>query len=163
VIDDDVNRIVGQWAVARPDLDASPMRVIARIARLQHKIDSALRPPFAAVDLNNGDFDVLAALRRAPEPHALRPAALSRALLVTTGAITKRLDRLEAQGYVRRDASVAEDARGKIVQLTRRGKTLVDKLITVHLGNEQRLLAALTPAERENLAALLAKLDAALD
>lgn len=160
---DDVNQIVEQWAHARPDLDASPILVVGRIARVDQKLSAALRPPFAAADLGVGDFDVLAALRRADSPHALRPAELSRALLVTTGAITKRIDRLEAQGYVARDPSGTDDGRGTVVRLSRSGKTLTDRLIGVHLANENRLLSALTRAERETLAGLLAKLDASLD
>ena len=163
MIEDDVTRIVEQWAQARPDLDASPLLVVGRIARLHHKLDAALRPPFAEAELNNGDFDVLAALRRTPAGQAVRPAELSRILLVTTGAITKRLDRLEAQGYVVRAWSVPDDARGKVVRLSRSGRSLVDRLIAVHLANEERLLQPLTSAERARLAKLLAKLDAAIE
>ena len=160
---DDVNRIVEQWAEARPDLDASPILIVGRIARIDQKLAAALRPPFAAANLGVGDFDVLAALRRADPPHALRPAELSRMLLVTTGAITKRIDRLEAQGYLARDPSGLEDGRGTLVRLSRKGRTLTDRLIAVHLANEDRLLGALTSPERGTLAALLAKLDASLD
>jgi DNA-binding MarR family transcriptional regulator len=162
VAEDDVTRIVEQWALARPDLDASPILIIGRIARLNHKLEAALRPPFAEADLNNGDFDVLAALRRTPARQAVRPAELSRRLLVTTGAITKRLDRLEAQGYVVRAWSVPDDARGKFVRLSRRGRSLVDRLVKVHFANEERLLQPLTSAERAQLAKLLAKLDATI-
>ena len=157
-----MNRIVEQWAQARPDLDASPILIVGRIARVDQKFGAALRPPFAAANLGVGDFDVLAALRRADRPHALRPAELSRALLVTTGAITKRIDRLEAQGHVVRDPSGTDDGRGTLVRLSRKGKALIDRLIEVHLANEHRLLGALTPAERKTLAGLLAKLDASL-
>jgi DNA-binding MarR family transcriptional regulator len=162
VAEDGVTRIVRQWARARPDLDPSPILIIGRIARIDQKIDAALRPPFAAANLGNGDFDVLAALRRSDEPHALRPVELSRTLLVTTGAITKRIDRLEEQGYVVRDPSGTDDGRGTLVRLNRRGKVLVDRLIAVHLANERQLLGALTSAEQRTLADLLAKLDAGL-
>ena len=159
---DPVARIVEQWAQERPDLDTSPILVIGRIARVDAKLDAALRIPFAAEGLGNGDFDVLAALRRAGETTAIRPSELSRTLLVTTGAITKRLDRLEKAGYVVRDPDVAEDGRGKLVRLTPHGRHLVDRMITHHLANENRLLTALTRDERDTLASLLAKLDAAL-
>jgi DNA-binding MarR family transcriptional regulator len=161
-VTDPVAHIVEQWADARPDLDASPILIVGRIARVDQKLEAALRPPFAAINLGNGDFDVLAALRRSNEPFALRPAELSRALLVTTGAITKRIDRLEVQGYVTRDPTVADDGRGKLVRLTRKGRTLVDRMMPMHLANEHRLLSALTTTERKTLAALLAKLDASL-
>jgi DNA-binding MarR family transcriptional regulator len=162
VSEDDVTGIVDQWARQRPDLDASPILVVGRIARVNQKLDTALRPPFAADGLGNGDFDVLAALRRAGAPFSVRPGELSRALLVTTGAITKRIDRLERQGLVDRIGGVEDDGRGKLVRLTARGRALVDRLIAVHLANEDRLLSALSPAERRALAGLLAKLDASL-
>lgn len=158
-----MTRIVEQWAEARPDLDASPILIVGRIMRLNQKLDTALRPPFAAEKLGGGDFDVLAALRRSGEPFAMRPADLSRTLLVTTGAVTKRIDRLERQGHVERDPAVPEDGRGKMVLLTRTGRELTDRLIGTHLANENRLLGALTPAERATLAGLLARLDASLD
>jgi DNA-binding MarR family transcriptional regulator len=162
VSEDDVTGIVDQWARQRPDLDASPILVVGRIARVNQKLDTALRPPFAAHGLGNGDFDVLAALRRAGPPFSVRPGELSRALLVTTGAITKRIDRLQRQGLVERIGGVEDDGRGKLVRLTARGRALVDRLIAVHLANEDRLLSALSPAERRTLADLLAKLDASL-
>jgi DNA-binding MarR family transcriptional regulator len=162
VNEDDVTGIVDQWARERPDLDASPILVVGRIARVNQKLDTALRPPFAAEGLGNGDFDVLAALRRTGAPYAVRPGELSRALLVTTGAITKRVDRLELQGFVSRTGGVEDDGRGKLIRLTPRGEALVDRLIAVHLANEDRLLGALSPSERRTLANLLAKLDASL-
>ncbi len=154
--------IVEQWTRERPDLDASPMLVIGRLIRLAHVLDGRLRPPFAAADLANGDFDVLAALRRTGAPFTARPVDLSRSLLVTTGAITKRLDRLEAQGYVERE-SADGDGRGKLVRLTPAGKETADHLMAVHLANQDRLLAGLTGPERDRLATLLGRLAGTLE
>src|SRR4051812_50143042 len=81
------------------------MLVVGRLLRLAHLLDGRLRPPFAAEGLANGDFDVLAALRRVGEPFLVRPVELSRSLMVTTGAITKRLDRLQAEGPVAREST----------------------------------------------------------
>lgn len=151
---DHVSGIVEQWGRARPDLDASPISVIGQMARLTQLIDPLLRPPFAAVGLGNGDFDVLAALRRAGDPFTLTPGGLSTSLLVTTGAITKRIDRLEGRRLVRRTVSDA-DARGRRVTLTPAGVELTDELIAVHLANEARVLASLSSDEQDQLASLL--------
>ncbi len=154
---DAVAGMVGQWKRERPDLDASPMLVVGRMFRLVDEFDRRLRPPFAEAGLGNGDFDVLAALRRSGEPYALSAGELSRTVLVTTGAITKRVDRLEAKGLVAR--SVAdEDARGRQIALTPKGIELTDRLMGEHLANQRRLLEGLTEREREVLAGLLAKL-----
>lgn len=159
---DAIAAMVEQWKRERPDLDTAPMLVVGRLFRLTDALDQRLRPPFAAAGLGNGDFDVLAALRRAGEPYTLSAGELSRTVLVTTGAITKRVDRLEARGLVSR--SVAEgDSRGRLITLTAEGVALTGELMAAHLDNQRRLLAGLTPDERDRLAALLERLAATLD
>lgn len=158
---DAVSHIVDQWKRERPDLDASPMLVVGRLFRLTGDLDRRLRPPFAEAGLGNGDFDVLAALRRAEEPHTLTPGELSHAILVTTGAITKRIDRLEAQNLVSRTVDET-DGRGRHVTLTEEGLALTDRLIAVHLENQRRLISSLSEDQRSQLADLLATLAAGL-
>jgi len=147
--------------VERPDLDTSPLLVLGRISWIANAMDAELRPPFAAEGLGNGDFDVLAALRRAGAPYTLRHRDLTAAMLVTPGAVTKRVDRLVAKGYVARTAA-DEDGRGQLVRLTRAGVRFVDRMIEVHMKNEARLLEGLSERERTQLARLLAKLAASL-
>jgi DNA-binding MarR family transcriptional regulator len=155
---DPVDRLLAQWARERPDVDASPMGVIGRISRLQRRIDAAQRATFARFDLDPPGFDVLATLRRQGAPFALTPGALMRSAMVTSGAITQRLDRLEARGLVARGPH-PEDGRGVVVTLTEAGRALVDEVLPAHLATEERLLEALSPADRETLAALLRTLD----
>ena len=155
--DDWVAEIVARWQALRPDLDPSPILVIGRIARLAVIIDQRLRAPFAAAGLANGDFDLLTALRRQGPPCELSPGDLAAAMLVTTGATTKRIDRLERHGYVRRSTS-GDDRRRRVVSLTRTGRRLVDDLFGVHLANEAALLAPLTISQRNHLATLLGEL-----
>jgi DNA-binding MarR family transcriptional regulator len=119
-------------------------------------------PLFAEAGLGNGDFTALSALRRSGPPYALSPGELATAMLVTTGAVTKRVDRLLAQGLVTRGPA-ASDGRGRVVALTERGRELVDRLIERHLANEQRLVGALTAPERRRLAELLHLLAVSLD
>ncbi|WP_049567847.1 MarR family winged helix-turn-helix transcriptional regulator [Nonomuraea sp. SBT364] len=158
---DAITAMIDQWKRERPDLDATPMLVIGRLFRLTGTLDQRLRPPFSAAGLGNGDFDVLAALRRSGEPYALSAGELSRTVLVTTGAITKRVDRLEARGLVSR--SVAEDdSRGRLITLTAEGAGLTDELMAVHLDNQRRLLSGLTHDEQAQLAHLLGRLAATL-
>ncbi|MDN5798341.1 MAG: MarR family transcriptional regulator, partial [Intrasporangium sp.] len=121
-----------------------------------------LRPPFVEAGLGNGDFDVLAALRRSGDPFTLTPGQLSTSLLVTTGAISKRIDRLEARRLVRRTVSDA-DARSRLVTLTAAGVALTDELISKHLANEAGLLASLSTTERDQLATLLGRLAATME
>lgn len=158
---DPVAAIVEQWKRERPDLDTTPMLVIGRLFRLTGTLDQRLRPPFGAAGLGSGDFDVLAALRRSAAPHALSAGELSRTVLVTTGAITKRVDRLEARGLVSRAVAEA-DSRGRLITLTTEGAELTDELIAVHLDNQRRLLAGLSGEEQTQLAGLLERLASTL-
>jgi DNA-binding MarR family transcriptional regulator len=157
-----VATIVRRWSELRPELDPSPMLVIGRIGRLAVLLDAALRTPFASAGLANGDFDLLAALRRQGPPLEASPGELARAMLVTTGATTKRIDRLEQQGHVTR-RTAESDARGRVVALTASGKRLTDRLMTRHLENERAILAALPADRRRLLADLLGELARAVE
>jgi DNA-binding MarR family transcriptional regulator len=160
--DDHVARVARMWARERPDLDPAPLLIVGRIMRLAAAYDTLLRPPFAAAGVGSGDFDLLAALRRAGSPYALTPSELAAAMLVTTGAATKRIDRLERQGLVRRDPA-STDGRSRTVTLTPAGRQLVDELMPRHLANENGLLEALSPRQREQLERLLAVLAATVE
>ena len=151
---DHVGRILAQWHRERPDLDVSPMGVIGRLHRLARALDAELAPVFASAGLGDGDFDVLAALRRAGAPYELSPGELVRATMVTSGATSKRLDRLERGGLVAREPD-PDDARGRRVRLTDEGLATVDRLVAAHVANEHRLLAGLDADERAALAGLL--------
>jgi DNA-binding MarR family transcriptional regulator len=154
---DHVDFVLEQWATERPDLDMAPMGVVGRLLRLARRIDAELDGTFSAHGLDTPAFDVLATLRRAGSPHRLTPAQLMRASMVTSGAITQRLDRLERRGLVTRSPS-EHDGRGVNVTLTAEGKRLIDAALPDHLANEQRLLAALTPAQRKALTNTLRRL-----
>jgi DNA-binding MarR family transcriptional regulator len=159
---DHVGRILLQWGRERPDLDVSPLGVVGRLHRLAAALDVELRALFAEAGLSDGDFDVLASLRRSGEPFALTPGELAATTMVTSGAVTKRVDRLEAQGWVTRTVS-ADDARSRTIALTPEGRTLIDGLFPRHVDNEHRLLAGLSRPERDELARLLEKWGRSLD
>lgn len=154
---DGVELILAQWARERPDLDVSPMGVVGRIFRLSHLLQQAVQEVFSSYGLHRGEFDVLATLRRAGKPHRLTPTGLSDALMVSSGGMTNRLDRLEKAGLVARQPDPG-DRRGSLVGLTDEGFNLVDEAVTEHVANEQRLLSALVDAQQDELAALLRKL-----
>ena len=159
---DHVARIIEQWGEQRPDLDVSPMGLIGRLHRLGARLNDELRPVFAEAGLGDGDFDVLAALRRSGPEHALTPGELGTTTMVTSGAITKRIDRLERAGLVTRTVSDT-DARSRQVALTPDGLRLVDDLLERHVANEHRLVAGLSAEERERLGELLVAWGRSLD
>jgi DNA-binding MarR family transcriptional regulator len=151
---DHVDRIVEAWRRERPDLDVTALALLARLFRAVHLADAVLGQPLAAHGLQPGWFDVLAALRRAGEPYALTPTQLLRTMMLSSGGMTKRLDRLAAAGLIERRPD-PKDRRGILVRLTDRGKATIDRLLPIHLANEQRLLASLAPAQQGALDQLL--------
>ncbi|WP_329562971.1 MarR family winged helix-turn-helix transcriptional regulator [Kitasatospora sp. NBC_01266] len=158
---DHADLVLAQWARQRPDLDVSPMAVIGRLTRLTRLIEGELRRTFATHGLDMAGFDVLATLRRSDPPHRLTPAELMRAAMVTSGAVSQRLEKLEERGLVTRRPS-ATDGRVVHVELTEQGRALVDRALPDHLATERRLLAALDAPGRAELAGALRELLLAL-
>ncbi|AQZ50074.1 MarR family winged helix-turn-helix transcriptional regulator [Martelella mediterranea] len=159
---DHVDSILAEWQAERPDLDAMPMGVMGRLKRLQVHLARNLETVFAHYGLNAASFDVLATLRRSGPPYALSPSALMDRTMVTSGTMTNRLDRLEAAGFIARRRN-PEDGRGFSVALTDKGFSLIDEAVTAHVENQQKLIAALDPAERAALDTLLARWLAAFE
>jgi DNA-binding MarR family transcriptional regulator len=156
-MEDGVDRIIEQWRRERPELDHSPIGVVGRISRLARELEQRLEPVYREHGLEPGWHDVLATLRRTGPPYELRPTDLTGTLMLTSSGTTKRLDRLERAGLVER-APDPQDRRGVLIRLTAKGRDVIDATTEAHLANERRLLAALSDAEREQLAGLLRKL-----
>jgi len=150
---DTVDHIASQWRAVRPDVDTSPMQVIARVSRLSRLIDKRLAENFARHGLENWMYDVLATLRRSGQPYELTAGDLLRQSMVTTGAITNRIDRLQERGLVERVQG--DDRRKVIVRLTPAGLSLVDEVVHTQLQTEREILASLTPRQVSALENLL--------
>jgi len=159
---DEVDRIAQAWRREQPDLDLAPLLVLSRVTRLARHLDRDRRAAFAAHDLDLGEFDVLAALRRGGTPYEASPGALAAATMVTSGTMTTRLDKLESRGLVRRRTD-PDDGRAVIVRLTDPGRLAVDAALAGLLERERAMLAGLDAADQRHLAALLRRLLAPLD
>lgn len=151
---DHVARITKAWKRERPDLDPSPQGIIGRLHRLAAALTSELVPVYEKHGLGEGEFDVLATLRRTGEPFELQPSELAQHTMVTSGAMSKRIDRLESAGLVTRRAS-ATDGRARVVALTEPGRGLIDRAFTDHIANEHRLLEPLDTPDRKELERIL--------
>jgi DNA-binding MarR family transcriptional regulator len=151
---DHVARIQQAWARERPDLDVRPQGVIGRLHRLAGHLTEQLQLVYRRYGLGEGEFDVLAALRRAGEPFERAPGELASFTMVTTGAMTKRIDRLERDGLVTRRPSTS-DGRGRVVALTDAGRELIDQAFAEHMRNERRLLDQLAPQDAAKLETIL--------
>jgi DNA-binding MarR family transcriptional regulator len=151
---DHVDRVRAQWRRVRPDLDTSPVGVIARLGRVVAYVDAAVNAHLGELGLSRNSWDVLASLRRAGPPYRLSPTDLYTGLMRTSGAMTHRLAELERTGLISRVPDPA-DGRGLLVELTPEGLALVDRVAPSHLDNERRLLESLTAGEQEALAGAL--------
>jgi DNA-binding MarR family transcriptional regulator len=156
-MEDEVDRIVARWKRVRPDLDTRPAEVLQRITRAFGLQSISFNSVFARYGLTWGEHLVLAALRRAGPPYRMNPTTLFNAMVLSSGAMTNRLDGLETMGLIRRLPD-PNDRRGRLVELTPKGLKLVDEAVAAHFANEDRLLQGLTDRERTTLASLLKKL-----
>jgi DNA-binding MarR family transcriptional regulator len=159
---DQVDLILAQWHRERPDLDVAPMGLIGRILRAAQLADGILSDGLAQYGLQPGWFDLLAALRRAGRPFELNPTQLMRATMLSSGGMTKRLDRLVEADLLARTPDPS-DRRGTLVRLTQRGKAVIDQAVATHVANEARLLGVLSRSERRALDDLLRTLVSGLE
>jgi DNA-binding MarR family transcriptional regulator len=154
---DDVDRLVNQWTAERPDLDVRAMATVARLLNVATHIRERLTAFAAEYGVSVPEADVLFTLRRSGPPYRLSPTAIANALLVPSGTMTNRLDRLERQGLIER-VPHPTDRRSMEVKLTDHGRRLVDDAVTRHVANEAEMLAPLSERERATLDRLTARL-----
>lgn len=157
---DHVAAIVEEWHERRPDLDLTGMAVFARIARLARLADLRRADALADAGLQSGDLDTLGPLYRHPD--GLRPLDLRRSMLIGSGTLTARLDRLEAAGLLERSPD-PNDRRGRLLHLTAEGRRLVPRIVAELLAIENDLLASLPSSVRERLGRDLERLSANLE
>lgn len=159
---DSVDDIVDAWERERPEIDFAPMKVLSRVWRLSKHLDRTRRAAFVTSELESWEFDVLSALRRAGSPFQLSPKSLLEQTLVSSGTMTNRIDRMAQRGLVERRTD-PNDGRGILVSMTEDGRRRVDTAITELVTAEAELLARLSKADQERIAALLRKLSLDID
>ncbi|WP_091665875.1 MarR family winged helix-turn-helix transcriptional regulator [Micromonospora auratinigra] len=159
---DEVDAIVEQWRRERAGLRPEPMAVFGRIYRLARLVGDRQERVYAGWGIGRGEFDVLAALRRSGAPYTLAPKALSATLMLTSGGMTGRLDRLERSGLVRRAPDPA-DRRALRVSLTPAGLRVVEESVEAGLAVQRRILDALPADDQRRLGDLLRALLAAAE
>ncbi|MGI8781447.1 MAG: MarR family winged helix-turn-helix transcriptional regulator [Solirubrobacteraceae bacterium] len=151
---DSVDEIVRAWAAREPGLDTSPLEVVGRLLLCAGHLERALVVALEPLGVSFGDFDVINTLRRRSDPSGTNPRDLARSSLITSGAMTARLDRLARRGLIERAPDPA-DGRAVLVRLTGRGEQLADRALHAVLAADEAFLAPLEPAQREAAASLL--------
>ena len=144
---DKLDLVVEQWHNEKPHLDTTPMALIGRLLRISKHLETRITQCHKSFSLTLGEFDVLATLRRAANKSCLTPSELTDALLLTSGAMTNRLDKLAEKGFVSRCHS-EEDRRSVTVALTESGRTLIDEAIEVHVSVLNDLMKSLSTEDK---------------
>ncbi|MEU9330907.1 MarR family transcriptional regulator [Streptomyces canus] len=149
---DAVDQMAEQWRTERPDLagQLESVELLARISRMQRVFDQHYKKLYEEFDLTLGEIDMLFTLRRSGPPYTLTPGAFVKAVMVTAGAITNRLDRMEAKGLVER-VRESTDRRSVQIRLTEHGKALADEVLAAHMRNYEEICAPLDPQARVHL------------
>jgi DNA-binding MarR family transcriptional regulator len=158
---DQVDRALDQWAREMPQIETKGASVLSRARRVALESRRDVEANLRRHGLDSGAFDVLAALRRAGEPYALRPTELYRSLMISSGGLTARLDKLEAAGFIRRRAA-DDDARSVLVELTPQGRRKIEAAFRAGMEIENRMVEGLNDTERAELVRLLRKLTQAM-
>jgi len=159
---DRVDGLLAQWAEQRPELEVAPLEVVARIARVSHHLDRLVEATLTEFELKWWEVDVLGALRRSGPPFRLSPGELSERLMVTSGTMTTRVDRLEARNFVVREPA-EHDRRSVVVSLTETGKQAIDGAMEPHLANLKHVLEPLSTNRQREIADALRVLLVALE
>ena len=149
-----IDQIVERWSELQPGLPVDAYHVTGRISRIAARIAQREEEVFGRYGLTRGDVGVLSALRTSPPPHTLSPTQLFRGLMMSSAGMTKRLDRLEQQGLVKRNPD-KDDRRGVTIHLTERGRRILARAIAENTTSEAAMLAGLSGKERRALADLL--------
>ena len=151
---DIIDDLRDDWSAQRPELDTDAMGVVLRIQALAKILGDQVAERLLEFGLQWWQYDVLSALRRQGGPFLLAATELANAARLTSGAMTNRIDRLEQQGLVRRVPD-PKDRRRVLVQLTARGRKLVDRATSARFETATAALAGLDPIQRRQLADLL--------
>lgn len=159
---DHVDRLRAQWDRELPDLDTEPMTILGRAYRLSNLVRPSIEETFATFGLDRGEFDVISTLRRSGPPYRLTPTDLYTLLMISSGGLTHRLDRLQKAGLIVRERS-ASDGRSSVIGLTQKGVALAEMAFRADMASEARYLEGLDQEERVALAALLKKLLVSLE
>ena len=151
---DAIDRVVEQWAKEKPELETEPMAMMGRIMRIAKYMETQVADLHKTYDMKLGEFDVLATLRRSGKPYRLTPSELIGSMMLTSGAMTNRLDKLEAKGLIGREHS-KEDRRSVSVKLTKDGLVLIDEMMTEHVEMQKKLVKSLSASQKKNINQLL--------
>lgn len=151
---DIIDELQSDWNKQRPDLDPEPLGIVLRIQALAKILGDQTEERLQSFDLQWWQYDVLSALRRQGEPFIMAATDLADSAMLTSGAMTNRIDHLEQDQLVRRIKD-ENDLRRVLVQLTKKGLALIEDATEARFDSATEALESLGDEQRESLSELL--------
>ncbi|MFO0936316.1 MAG: MarR family transcriptional regulator [Gemmataceae bacterium] len=151
---DAVDQLIGAWRETRPDLDPTPLGIVGRVIVLAQHLEKSVASALSTHGITLGQFDILATLRRHGPKGGMTPTQLLGCVMLSSGGMTSRLDTLERSEWIVRRPD-PNDRRGVIIELTAKGKKLIDVATATRFDEAARSLPNLSEGERKNLESML--------
>jgi len=153
---DDVQKKIQQWTTVLPSLNTQPMALTSRLQRANKHINDELNLTFKQHKISDASFDVMATLLRSGPPHSLSPGQLLEQMLITSGTMTTRIDKLEKKGLVKRKIKKS-DKRSVNVALTKKGLKLIEEVVLEHVKRQEKIVSIFSEDEQLMFINLLQK------
>ena len=151
---DVVDRLIGKWREARPDLDPSPLEIVGRVIVLAQHLERSVEAALEKHKLTLGQFDILATLRRHGKKGGLSPTQLLESVVLSSGGMTARLDALAFAGYISRKPN-PDDRRMVVIELTSKGRRVIENATKTRFKEAKDSLPPLDATEMTTLTGLL--------
>ena len=134
----------------KPDSETEPMAIMGRLLRVSKYMETQVAQLHKQYGLTFGEFDVLATLRRSGKPFQLTPSELIDSMMLTSGAMTNRLDKLTSKGLITRQSNQS-DRRSLPVQLTKQGIVQIDRILEEHVQMQGQLVKGLSQEQKKQI------------
>jgi DNA-binding MarR family transcriptional regulator len=154
---DDLDAQLEVWAREIPNLEPVTEGIVERIQTLGKAFDRSLDDTLAETGIDRHTFHVLGKLRQVGPPYQRSAGQLATRMRLSSGAMTNRLDRMEAAGLIRRLPD-PNDRRGTLVEPTQAGHDVWDRTVGTQAQREARIASVLDESERADLHRLLRRL-----
>jgi DNA-binding MarR family transcriptional regulator len=153
-VSDVIDELITSWQQTRPDLDPTPLHLVGRVLVLAQRLEESVAAALAPHGLTLGQFDILATLRRHSPIGGLTPSELLHSVMLSSGGMTARLDRLATAGLIERRPA-ADDRRKTVIYLTPLGRQVIDAATCTRFQEARQSLPPFTPREQHTLISLL--------
>ncbi len=152
-LDADLRRgkVPADWISEDAGGDPSTVLIIMWAGRLARRVDAFYQETLREHGLLYSDFSVLSILRFSGP---IAPKQLNTTLAITSGGLTKTIQRMEREGLVRR-APDPDDGRGTLVSLTRKGEQVIAPIFEKNIEAHEAIFSDLSKTDRERIATAL--------